>query len=131
MNDLMWIAHDLADHGLVVGEDYEHDRIGIARPASLEGTKFKGWAENRIVGFWGGMVKSNAPSATLKTVGSGRKTMYHLNVSIGAAPGPGPEWIDETYKTREEAVDAVVGCFFGDKIDFNNPSLPERYSINC
>jgi len=124
MDKLHVIADSVAETGLVVGEDYENNRLGIARPASLHGTKFRGWQEDEeVVGYWGGMVKSNAPSASVNAITKGKKVFYNLNISLGAAPGPGAVWIDETFKNHEDVVTAIIGCYFGDRIDFSNASL--------
>jgi hypothetical protein len=44
-------------------------------------------------------------------------------MSIPAAPGPGPTYFREEFTSLDLAVDAILGCYFGGRIDFDNPSL--------
>ncbi len=121
------IASVVSKLGLVVHRSNDKNELYIARPASLGGTKFRGWEEDIVIGFSGTSLMANAPSAVLTIEGKGRKTKFKLNISLPAAPGPGPVWYDEVFKSSEELVEAVKECYFGDRIDFNNESLENFY----
>lgn len=125
--DLFGIASRIAESGLVVHENYEKRELYIARPSSLKGTKFRGWKEDQVSGISDTVLKINAPSAKIVISGEGRKTRYLVNISIGAAPGPGPEWFNEEFKRPEDAIKAVLDCYFSDRIDFYNSSLESWY----
>jgi hypothetical protein len=51
---------------------------------------------------------------------------WRVDISMAAAPGPGPVWFHEEFTKVEDAVDAIEGCFFADRIDSQNESL-ERW----
>jgi hypothetical protein len=109
--------------GLVVIEHDEHpDYFMIMRPASVPGSNFRGWVGCDNYGMSRTMLSSNAPPATLKWV----NTSWLVDISEGAAPGPGPVWFHEEFATCQDAVDAIEGCYFGDRVDNNNESL-ERW----
>lgn len=124
---LFGIASRIAQSGLVVHENYDKRELYIARPASLKGTEFRGWTEDCVSGVSDTVLKINAPSAKISIPGEGNKTRYLVNISIGAAPGPGPEWFNEEFKDIEKAIEAVTECYFSDRIDFNNSSLERWY----
>jgi len=121
------IASIVSELGLVVYRNNDENELYIARPASLVGTKFRGWDKDIVTGYSSISLKTNAPSAALTIEGKGRKTKFRLNISLLAAPGPGPVWIDEVFKSAEEVVEAVRECYFGDRIDFENESLEKFY----
>ena len=125
--DLFGIASRIAESGLVVHENYDKRELYIARPASLKGSLFRGWTEDQVSGISDTVLKINAPSAKLTVSGIGKKTRYLVNISIGSAPGPGPEWFNEEFKQVEQAIDAVKECYFADRINSNNPSLESWY----
>jgi hypothetical protein len=120
------IASIVSEFGLIVHRNNDKNELYIARPASLVGTKFRGWDEDIVTGYSSMSLKTNAPSAVLTIEGKGRKTKFRLNISLLAAPVPGPVWIDEVFKSAEEVVKAVRECYFGDRINFKNESL-ENY----
>lgn len=126
--DTLNVAAHIADSGLVVHEVPKDDKVVIARPASLKGTEFRGCNESRVTGYAETLLLVNAPLAELKEIGSGKNKKYNLNISMGAAPGPGPIWIDENFDDIKTAVEAVLECFFGERIDFNNESLNKWFS---
>lgn len=121
------MAFRVAEAGLVVHENYDKRQLYVARPASIGGTSFRGWDEDQVSGIGDTVLKINAPTATISVLGQGRKTKYLVNISIGAAPGPGPEWFNEQFKKPEEAIEAVIECYFSDRINFNNSSLEQWY----
>ncbi len=126
--DTLNVACHIAESGLVVHELPEGNKVIIARPASLEGTSFRGCSENRVTGYAETILLVNAPLAELQEIGSKKTKKYNLNISLAAAPGPGPIWIDEDFEDIKTAIKAVIECFFGDRVDFNNESLNSWYS---
>ncbi len=125
--NLYSIASRVSEFGLVVHRNNEKNELYIARPASLEGTIFRGWEEDTVIGISSTNLKINAPTAILIMQGKGRKTKFNLNISLPMAPGPGPIWFDEVFKSPEDAIEAIKECYFGDRIDFENESLERIY----
>jgi len=125
--NLLGIAIRIAESGLVVNENSEKKELHIARPASVNGTEFRGWADDHVFGMGDVTLKVNAPTAKVVITGKGSKTRYLVNISQPAAPGPGPEWFNEKFKKAEEAIEAVIGCYFSNRVDFNNSSLESWY----
>lgn len=121
--DTLTVASWIAESGLVVHEFPEEDRVMITRPASLEGTKFRGWQNNRVISTGETIILVNAPLATLKEIRTGKRKKYNLDISLS----PGPIWINEDFKDIKDAVKAAIECYLGDRIDFNNESLNEWY----
>jgi hypothetical protein len=121
------ITSSVSKLGLVVHQNNDKNELYIARPASLEGTKFRGWESDIVNGYSSTSLKTNAPSAILSVEGKGRKTKFRLNISLLAAPGPGPIWFDEVFKSADEVVEAVKDCYFGDRINFKNESLESYF----
>ena len=100
--------------GLVIIERPDRrDEFMIVRPASLAGSEFRGWEGQTNVGMGGTCLSTNAPPAMLQASKKG----WVVDISIGAAPGPGPIWFHEEFEKAEEAVDAIEGCFFGSRVD--------------
>lgn len=121
------VISKVARLGLVVYESKEGNLLNIVRPSSVAGSKFIGWESDTVMGVGEITLMANAPCAVLTVTGKGRKERFHLNISILAAPGPGPEWFDETFKTGDEVVEAIRGCYFGDLIDSENESLQKFF----
>ena len=121
------ISIKIAEFGLVVHENFDKNELYIARPASVQGTSFHGFDENNVVGISNTILIVNAPTAIINITGKGKKRRYLLDISIAAAPGPGPEWFNEKFKSAEEVIKATYNCYFSDEIDFKNPSLEGWY----
>ena len=121
--DTFVVALEIAESGLVAYEHPEDNMVSIARPSSLSGTPFRGWDHDDVSGIGDAIIKINAPIGRLREIGKGKKAKYNVEISVGAAPGPGPEWINECFSTLDEAIDVVIECYFGNRINFNNPSL--------
>jgi hypothetical protein len=116
-------VYRLLQLGLVVVEhDDRPDYFMIMRPASVPGSSFRGREGCHITGMGRAQLSTNAPAATLKWV----NTRWLVDISEGAAPGPGPVWFQGEFVTCQDAVDAIEGCYFGDRVDNNNESL-ERW----
>lgn len=122
------ISSEIAESGLVVQENHERSELYVSRPASLKGTQFRGWKEDSVIGMGDTLLKMNAPTAMISIKGRGRKQRFHLNISIPAAPGPGPEWINETFKSSEEVIAATLDCYFAQRIDMKNQSLESWFN---
>jgi hypothetical protein len=113
----------LLKRGLVIIEHAERpDHFMIVRPASPPGSDFRGWEGCCNVGMSGTSLSTNAPPAVLQPCKKG----WLVDISMAAAPGPGPVWFHEEFTKVEDAVDAIEGCFFADRIDSQNESL-ERW----
>jgi hypothetical protein len=93
----------------------------IVRPASLEGARFPGdWGSFGVgsnVWLW-----TNAPPANLWLKRSRRSKVWVADISVPAAPGPGPVYFHEEFEVLDLAVEAIVDCFFGNRIDFSKPA---------
>jgi hypothetical protein len=115
---------DLLKYGLVVIEHPEDkDNFTIVRPASLAGSAFRGWESNINVGTGRVSLSTNAPPALLQPSKNG----WLVDISCAAAPGPGPVWFHEEFATARDAVEAIVGCFFGSRVNNENESLQSWY----
>ena len=79
------------------------------------------------IGFGGVEFLANAPFATITR--KRRPIRWHVEISIPAAPGPGPIFFQDTFDSLEEAVIAINDCYFGERIDFNAPSLKQWYPV--
>ena len=121
--ELFEIAVRIAELGLIVYENYDNQEIDIARPASVEGSMFRGWNEVQVSAIGTTLLTTNAPSVKVTISGKGRKAKYLVNISMTAAPGPGPEWFNEEFKYIEEVIEAVKGCYFSDRVNSKNLSL--------
>jgi hypothetical protein len=66
---------------------------------------------------------TNAPPAMLYPSEKG----WLVDISEAAAPGPGPVWFHAHFANIQDAVDAVEGCFFGNRVDSHNESLEQFY----
>ena len=84
---------------------------------------FRGWNEVQVSAIGTTLLTTNAPSAKVTMSGKGRKAKYLVNISMTAAPGPGPEWFNEEFKYIEEVIEAVKGCYFSDRVNSKNLSL--------
>ena len=115
-------AVKIAETGLVVHEG--DDKLYVARPATVKGTEFRNRESDSVSGMSDTILKMNAPTASITKVKGG----WILDISEKAAPGPGPEWYNGKFKTLEEAVEAVIDCYFGSRINFDNDSLKRWFS---
>jgi hypothetical protein len=114
----------LLRHGLVVIESEQQDeRCSIYRPLGVGGTRFPGWVEGVNVGQRGTFLCVDAPPVDLSPVGRHRRKRWLVDISTPAAPGPGPVWFHEEFATAEDAVEAIRGCYFSDRVDFHSESL--------
>ena len=116
-------THALAQRGLIVVENYDDNSLTVARPWSVKGTEFADYAENAelVCGISNTCFVTNAPIATISP--RGRPQRWVVDMSEAAAPGPGPVYYRETFDTLEDATNALLDCYFGDRVDFNNDSL--------
>ena len=114
----------LLKRGLVIIEHAERpDHFMIVRPASLAGSDFRGWEGCCNVAMSGTSLSTNAPPVMLEPCKKG----WLVDISMAAAPGPGPVWFHEEFANVQDAVDAVEGCFFGNRVESNNESLEQWY----
>ncbi len=120
------IAYDLADRGLVVSHSHDDFHLYIGRPASVPGTHFPHDSENRVIRFGNTDFLTNAPTAVIYR--KRRPIRWIADISIAAASGPGPVFFNETFDSAELAAEAILDCYFGDRIDFNNESLAQWYA---
>lgn len=122
-------AQHLADRGLICvrcqGSIPIHDGaevLVVMRHASVGGVQFPGdWS-----GFGGASnvtLRVNAPPADLWFKRSRRSKVCVVDISIPAAPGPGPVFFHDEFLSLDDAVSAIVDCYFGNRIDFHNESL--------
>jgi hypothetical protein len=110
----------LLSFGLVVIEhDEDRNHFMIVRPDSLKGAPFRGVSDVVNVGMSGTVVPTNAPPALLTRTEAG----WNVDISDAAAPGPGPVWFNADFSTCAEAVEAIADCFFGSRVDNQNPTL--------
>lgn len=114
----------LAEEGLVASYSYEDRAVYFGRASSTQGTSFRGFREDTVSNVGDAILKLGAPTGLIRY--KKKRPHWKLDISIAAVPGPGPEYINENFETLEEAVKAAVECYFGDRINFNNPSL-ERW----
>lgn len=121
--ELFDIAVRVAELGLVVYENYDKQEIQIARPASLQGSLFRGWTEDQLSAIGTTLLTINAPSAKVTMRGKGRKAKYLVNISMSAALGPGPEWFNKEFKDTQAVFEAIKECYFSDRVDSSNASL--------
>ncbi len=127
MSNLLFAIPYLAEAGLVVWDDQVNPRLEIIRPSAVKGTKFRGTVGDIVSCIGHASVLTNAPAATLTQE---RKDSWIVDISEGAAPGPGPTWFNESFTTLKEAVQAVqavLDCYFSDRIDFKNDSLEQFF----
>jgi hypothetical protein len=122
-------AQRLAAQGLVcvrcAGSQPIHggaEVLVVIRPASVDGTPFPGdWSA------YGGAanvtVRTSAPPAELWLKRSRRSKVWIVDISVPAAPGPGPVYFHEQFPALDQAVSAIVDCFFGNRVNFQNESL--------
>lgn len=113
--------------GLVLIEhEGEPEQFTIIRPASLAGTPFFEEGYTTTVGARGTTLLTNAPPASLRQLKK-RGAEWEVDISLAAAPGPGPVWFRERFTDIALAVDAIRDCFFGDRIDFTREALWPDY----
>lgn len=120
VNDIDQSIAVIMERGLIVFEGNEDGAYYVARPSSVCGTKFPNF-EDEIVGLGNAFFQTNAPLATL--IRGQAEGAWIADISVGAAPGPGPIYFNETFDSFMNAAAAVVDCYFGNRIDFNNESL--------
>ncbi len=117
--DQFGAAVKLAEKGLVVLEG--DNELFVLRPASIGGTVFRGW-EEQVTGSHDTILKTNAPRASVKKIKKG----WEIDISIPAAPGPeGIIWHREKLQTLESTVEAIIECYFGDRVNFNTEMLDD------
>lgn len=112
-------------HGLVLIEsNTERDHYMIVRPASLDGSEFRGCSGPYNVGMASASVPTNAPAAMLSPTESG----WLVDFSAAASgPAPNPTWFNAEFVKCKDAVDAIIDCFFGDRVDNYNETLVGFY----
>ena len=124
MSKLFDAIYYFAEAGLVVWDDYNNSKLSIGRPSSVEGTKFRGMVDDIVTGISDFTVMINAPLATLTQKSN---NSWVVDISLDSAPGPGPVWFHEDFETLKEAVQAVLDCYFSNRINFQNESLEAYY----
>lgn len=120
-------VYRLTEAGLVVIEhETEPQKFTIIRPASLAGTRL--WEEGytSIYGANFTSVLTNAPPASLKQLKK-NSPEWEVDISIPAAPGPGPVWFRERFHDVVDAVAAIHDCYFGNRIDFMSEALWPKF----
>lgn len=117
-------AAEIAETGLITHE--VDDELFIARPASVAGTPFRGWEEDYVLGIGNAVLKINAPIAKIRKK-SKKRWLLEIATAAAPGPGPGPVWISEEFSNIEFAVEALIECYFGNRIDSNNESLEGWY----
>ena len=65
------------------------------------------------MGMSGTRLSTNAPPAILHPVGK----RWLVDISVAAAPGPGPVWCHEEFESAREAVKAIEECFFAHRVN--------------
>ncbi|MHC4780152.1 MAG: hypothetical protein ACYTFG_16400 [Planctomycetota bacterium] len=112
----------LTGAGLIVAADAEGSSLVAARPASSSGTVFPGF-EPVAMGIGSERVETDAPTGTLRRRGC--LFAWEVDISIPAAPGPGPVFFRGRFVRLEKAIEALLDCYFGDRIDFGSPALEQ------
>ncbi len=120
MHDIS-ITEMLTRVGLVVVAHHSDDSFTIARPSSVRGTVFRDFTEPTMIGIGSVSLLTNAPFATITR--KRRPIRWVAEISIPAAPGPGPVYYRETFDKLTDSASAIIDCFFGTRIDFDNESL--------
>ena len=112
-------------HGLVLIEHQaDRDCFMVIRPASLAGSVFRGCDGQYNVSMSSASVPTNAPPAMLRITDSG----WLVDISVAASgPKPSPTWFHAEFDTCKDAVDAIIDCFFGDRVDNYNDTLVGFY----
>jgi len=118
--------------GLIVVENEQDKVYTFYRPMGLRGTSFPRMGE----GFHhrlseNVLVRVDAPPANLFPIDTAEGRRWVVDMSMPAAPGPGPVWFHEHFENAEEAVAAIRDCYFGDRIDFRSESLGWYRSDDC
>jgi hypothetical protein len=117
----------LVQAGLVVIEHAgEPEEFTIVRPASLNGTLFFEHGSSCSVGASGTALLTNAPPASLRQLKAGGDE-WVVDISLAAAPGPGPVWFHQQFSRVEDAVEAIRQCYFGNRVDFQSEALWPQY----
>ena len=97
----------------------------VVRPAGIAGTPFRGYDrgvnEGHNIRLGGTVLHINAPPAILTPTECG----WNVDISelFVFGRGPGPVWFNEDFNACPDAVAAIEDCFFGSRVDSNNPSL--------
>jgi hypothetical protein len=116
---------DLANTGLViVKHEGKPEHFTIVRPASLTGTQFLDDAY--VLGVGTATLLSDAPVASLRQLVEGGEE-WEVDISMAAAPGPGPVWIRGRFPNLREAVEAIRECYFADRVDFSSEALSAHH----
>lgn len=115
------VAVRLAERGLIVRYDSDNESLICARHAAVDGTSFGDWVPSHLAGIGSVDFQTDTPFATITR--KRRPVRWLVDISIAAAPGPGPVFFHETFTTPEAAGEALLDCYFGSRIDFENDSL--------
>jgi hypothetical protein len=114
------ICTKLSQRGLVVSTHFnERNELIIVRPATAGGTTFPEHSEPRQVGLNDVFVFVNAPEAKIRLLGE-RDDRCEVEISIHCCGGPDYVFFRETFSDLHTAADAVIDCYFGKRIDFQN-----------
>jgi hypothetical protein len=110
--------------GLVVIEHAaEDENCCVYRPVGLAGTTFPDWEDGVNYGQNSTTLRVSAPPAGLYSIQTAAGKRWVVDISVAAAPGPGPVYFHEEFSSVEDAVTAISECYFGNRVDFNNESL--------
>ena len=100
------IAVRLAQRGLIVRYDPANDSLICARHAAVAGTSFGHWVSSYLAGIGSVDFLTDTPFATITR--KRRPIRWLFDISIAAAPIPGPVFFHETFATPEAAGEAVI-----------------------
>ena len=87
--------------------------LGRFRSARKSRWRLSEWRKSSRGGRLSTAVPTNALPAMLSPTSSG----WHVDFSMAAAPGPGPVWFNAEFDNCADAVDAIIDCFFGIRVD--------------
>jgi hypothetical protein len=110
----------LSQRGLVVSTHFnERNELIIVRPATAGGTLFPDHSEPRMVGLNDVFVFVNAPAARIRLMGK-RGNRCEVEISVDCCGGPNFVFFRETFSDLHAAADAIIDCYFGNRINFQN-----------
>jgi len=112
---------NLASRGLVIVKNANEDSFHIARPCAVAGTVFPGFEDMTATIIDGVHLRCNAPIASMtRTIES---EDWVVAISNPECPWHGPIYFSETFSSFSKAASALIDCFFGSRIDFDNELL--------
>lgn len=117
------IALELAEAGLVANENYEKSEVRFGRSEGNLGAEFEGWKIewNFATGIGNTFFKTNAPNGRIC---KHSKKKWLVEVMISGAPNS-RYWLYELVSSPEEAIALVVDLYFGNRELRKIISLPK------